>query len=343
MKTNLNKRFYPLVCALVALILTMSCNTGLLQAEQPDPSLTALYEAVKGTVTAAALVGDESSGDLATAQAKATATQQNVTAKQTESAVGRSEEDKGTATVAAPIMAELEVYGLDPERGQVGWIHEPLTIEITGYQQFTFANDYPGVTARDFVLASDITWDTQYGSNGCGFMFRSNGDQNKPSQYMVTLSRFSSGLALFLALKDGEMHNIHNFYPKTEDRSFEWENQTTNRLAIVGRGTLIEIYTNNVKIGEIDTALPPEQMSFPSAPIKPGDNADQATIDRYTNQVAEYQAIVDQFKSNYQVALSNNQKDPAIFEDGFLGMIAMSESGRTACTFTDTWLWQIED
>jgi hypothetical protein len=286
-------------------------------------------------------VGDESSGDLATAQAKATATQQNITIQQTESAVGQSAGELGTATVAAPIIAELQVYELDTNQGRVGWIHEPLTIEVEGYQQFEFANDHPEVTASDFVLAADLTWNTQYGSNGCGFMFRSDGNQNKPNQYMVIISRFGSGHAVFTALLDGELNNIHDFFPKDEDRSFDANNQSTNRLAVVARGNLIEIYTNNVKIGQVDTTEPPTPLNPPAAPIEPT-SGEKAQMDVYKAQVAEYQDILEQFKSNYQIALTNHEENPAIFDDGFLGMMVMSESGRTACTFTDAWLWLLE-
>lgn len=342
MKPPKPTRLLVLTLLMTALVLSMSCSLpSLFQASPPNPTITALYEAVKGTVTAAALVGDESAGDLATAQAKATATQQNVSITQTESAAGQSASQLGTATVAAPIIAELQVYNLDTTKGHVGWIHDPLTLEVEGYQQFKFGNDHQEVTAADFVLAADITWDTQYGSNGCGFMFRSDGNQNKPNQYMVILSRFGSGHVVFTALLDGELNNIHDFFPKSEDRSFNANNQTTNRLAIVARGNLIEIYTNNVKIGQVDTTEPPTPLNPPAAPLEPT-NGNKADMDIYKAQVEEYKDILEQFKSNYQIALTNHENNPAIFEDGFLGMMVMSESGRTACTFTDAWLWLIE-
>jgi hypothetical protein len=343
MKTPQPARRITLVLMILVFVLMMSCSSAWLQADQPNPTLTALYVAVKGTVTANALVGDVSSGDLATAQAKATGTQQNVAAAQTESAVGQSAGEQGTATVSAPIIAELQVYALDTTQGRVGWIHDPLTLEVEGYQQFKFGNDYQEVTASDFVLAADITWDTQYGSNGCGFMFRSDGDQNKPNQYMVLASRFGSGHVVFTALLDGELNNIHDFFPKDEDRSFSADNQTTNRLAVVARGNLIQIFTNNVKIGEVDTTEPPTPLTPPAAPIKPRDTGDKAAMDFYTAQVEEYTDILDQFKSNYQIALGNHEQNPAILTDGFLGMVVMSESGRTSCAFTDAWLWLIED
>ena len=44
-------------------------------------------------------------------------------------------------------------------------------MEVSGSQQMAYENDYMNITAKNFVLAADLTWDTQYGDSGCGFMF----------------------------------------------------------------------------------------------------------------------------------------------------------------------------
>jgi hypothetical protein len=341
MNTRNQNGLWIAVCLAAAAVFSLSCSLSALQGKQPDPTLTALYQAVKSTVTAHALKGDSANEDIATAQARATSTSLVVAARQTESASGRTQGDLATATVSAPIVAELQVYGVDPSDGRVGWIHDPLTLFVEGYQQMDFGNDYMQVTARDFVLASDVTWDTQYGTNSCGFMFRSDGNQNKPNQYMVIASRFALGRVVFTAVMDGELNNMHDFYPKDEDRSFSWENGSTNRIAIIARGPRIEIYTNNVRIGEILTTDPPKPFKPPVAPIKPSNVNDQSAMNDYLKQMDEYEEIVQQLQSNYQVALKNNSENPAIFDDGFLGMLVLSESGRTTCTFTNTWLWLI--
>lgn len=304
-------------------------------------TLTALSAAVGRTATASG--AQSSAGDkLATAQAEATATSAAINATQTAQVSGRSAEQLATATVAAPILAELPQYGLDAASGHAAWLHDPLTLEITGYHQTAFGNDYRQVTAADFVLAADITWDTQYGASGCGFMFRSNGDQNKPSQYMVIISRFANGRLLFTAVLDGELANMQDFYPKDQDRSFDWQNQTTNRLAVVARGSLLDIYTNTSLIGTVDTSQAPRQPGVPPKPALPSDPANQDQVKQYQSQIKEYQDIVDQTQLNYNLALGNFESKPAIFSDGFLGFLALSESGRTVCQFSDAWLWILD-
>lgn len=309
--------------------------------KQPNPTLTALSAAIARTATASHQE-ESSTNDLATAQAEATVRSEEIFTTQTAQLANRDEVRLATATVTAPILAELPRYGLDAGTGHAGWVHDPLTLELSGYHDFTYGNDYMNVTAGDFVLAADITWDTQYGGSGCGFMFRSDGDENNPNQYMVIATRFANGRVIFSALADGEIANLHDFYPKDKDRSFEWQNGTTNRLAIVVRGNIIEIYTNGVKIGEVDTTQPPKQPVIPAAPKPPTDKNDQVALKGYQSQLKEFEEISQQARSNYQVALSNYKTRQAVFEDGFLAMIALSESGHTVCKFDKAWLWLLE-
>jgi len=309
---------------------------------QPKLTLTALSAAIASNATA--VQGEDSSEDtLATAQAKATQSSLEIQATQTALYSSRDEAKLATATVAAPMVAELPRYGLDGDSGHPGWLHNPLTLEISGYHEFAYGNDHMEVTAADFVLAADITWDTQYGSSGCGFMFRSDGDEAEPNQYMVIASRFANGRVVFSALADGEIANIHDFYPKDNDRSFDWRNGTTNRLAVIARGPLIEIYTNGVKIGEIDTTQPPKKPPAPPKPAEPADTSNQAAMAAYQEQLKEYEDILSQSQTSYNTALINYSERPAVFEDGFLAMIAASESGRTVCSFDKAWLWLLDN
>ena len=328
--------------ALSALLgmLLQGCGPGT-QSTSSDATVSALSQAIAGTATAEK-ANASSAGDLATAEAEATQQSENISATQTAQLAGRDETTLATATIAAPVVAELPIYGLDASSGNVGWIHDPLTLEVSGYQQSTFGNDFMNITAKDFVLAADLTWNTQYGDSGCGFMFRSNGNQQKPSQYMLIATRFANGRLVFTALADGELANMRHFYPREIDRSFEWQNDTTNRLAIVARGNMIEVYTNGLKIGEIDTTEPPKQPVLPPRPEPPLDKSDSAAQKAYEDHIAEYEDIVQQAQSNFTVAKTNFQERDAVFTDGFLGMLAVTQGGQTTCKFDKAWLWLLE-
>lgn len=320
--------------------LIQGCGTDP-QSDSANATLSAMRQAIAGTTTAEA-VDAANAGDLATAEAVATQQSQDISATQTAQVADRDETQLATATVAAPVIAELPTYGLDASSGRVGWIHDPLTLEVSGYQQMTFGNDYMNVTAKDFVLAADVTWDTQYGDSGCGFLFRSNGDQQKPDGYMLIASRFANGRVVFTALADGEPANMRHFYPREVDRSFEWQNGTTNRIAIVARDNLIEVYTNRLKIGEIDTTQPPKQPILPPRPEPPVDQLDQNAKKIYEDQLEQYEDIVQQSQTNFQVAKTNFEAGKSIFTDGFLSMLAATQGGRTECKFDKAWLWLLE-
>jgi hypothetical protein len=341
MKSNKYASFMLRLLLLGILTLSVQGCGGGVQSSSSNATTTAISRAIAGTAKAGEVTASNG-GDLATAQAEATQKSREISATQIAQLANRDEAKLATATVTAPIVAELSFYGLDASSGKVGWIHEPLTLDISGYQQFAYGNDYMNITARNFVLAADVTWNTQYGDSGCGFMFRSNGDQQKSDQYMVIATRFANGRVIFTAVADGELANFYDFYPKDSDRSFQWQNDTTNRIAIVARDNLIELYTNGLKIGEIDTTQPPKQMVIPEKPAPPIDKTDIAAQKAYEAQMEEYQDILEQAQGNFQVAKANYQEGEAVFKDGFLSMLAVTQSGRTVCKFDNAWLWLLE-
>ncbi len=340
MNATLRMKKFVFLSLSILLILAQGCSALGLDKDI-DPTLSALSTSVAQTATAAKLTGG-SVDSLATAQFEATQKSAGIIATQTAQAVGRSESEMAQATLEAPVKSELPLYNVDPAKGRLGWVQGPLVLELTGYTENKYANDKMEVTAADFALAADITWDTQYGSSGCGFMFRSNGDQNKPSQYMILATRFGNGHVIFMALGDGEIANIHDFYPRTIDKSFAWQNGTTNRFVIVARGNLIEIYTNEEKIGEVDVTKPPSQLPIPPAPIPPIDTSDLGAMQIYEAQIKEFDDIVQKGQASFQKAVANYNKRVVDLDDGFLAMFAGSESGRTVCTFDNAWLWLIE-
>ena len=325
-------------CGVLSLLILQGCS--LLERSNPlEPTLTALSASINLTVTAIQQE-DTTTNVQATSESIATA-QSLLLSTQTAQSIAQDQQAEQTASAIAPILAELPVYGLDPSSGQAGWLHPPLTLEMNAYHDYKYGNDFMNVPAADFVLASDINWDTQYGGSGCGFMFRSNGNANSPDQYMVMATRFASGHVVFMALNDGKISNFHDFYPRTEDRSFSADNGATNRLAVVARGNLIDIYTNGVKIGEVDTTQAPQRPSLPAAPKPPENKLDIPALDAYQKQIKEYTEQTGLLNTNYQAALANYQGDQAVYSDGFLAMVALSESGQTICNFKDAWLWHL--
>ncbi len=339
----MQKKIFQIVLITGILILTgLACSLNF-DGNNPEATIEAMSTSIVQTATAAAQSGGGADGALQTAQVEATQRSLELQITQNALELNQSEDQIAQATVSAPILAELPIYGVDPQKGQLGWAHDPVTIDLTGYQQTDFANDHMQVIAADFAMAADITWNTQYGSSGCGFMFRSDGNQNKPSQYNVFITRAGLGHAVFMAVAEGDPANFKDFYIREEDRSFAYENDTTNRLTVVGRGNLIDIYTNGTKIGTVDTTQPPFQPMMPTMPAPPVNLDDLAANTQYEDELKVYEQQVQEMQNLFSTAQMNFETKEAVFDQGFVAMIALSESGRTVCQFSDAWLWLITE
>jgi hypothetical protein len=222
-------------------------------AADQDATAEALGQAVIQTATAQAAGAVDQGQVVATVAAEATAQEEQVAATQVAVATEVSLEEAATATAVAPIKAELRSYGIDPAAGQLGWVHPPVTIHVEDYLGFDYANQFLETVAADFVVAADITWNTQFGSTGCGFVVRSDGDEEAFNQYLIIATRGAEGHVGFIVMRDGQVivDESEDIYANGIDPLFEWQNDMTNRIVVIGQGDTFTIYTNGTQIGEI--------------------------------------------------------------------------------------------
>jgi len=316
--------------------LILACGSG------PDAEATAqaINDIFSKTATAAVPRDEAAENVYLTAQAEATEQVKAFEVRQVSEL--NSESLQATSMAAAPIIGELKLYGIDPEKGYIAWIHPPQTLDADRYMAFEYANEYPETVIQDFVMAADITWDTQYGSSGCGYMLRSNGNQNSADQYMVLILRGSNGHLIFSIVEKGKPVGGYDIFLRTKDKSFDWHNETTNRLVVVGKGSTFTFYTNGIWVGEIDLNSPPPKPMIPAPPPAPSDQADDQQMAYYLQQLQEHEKLVTDIQNNYNGLVSRDQNNNPIFEKGFVGMMLASESGHTICQFDNIWLWIIE-
>jgi hypothetical protein len=336
------KRFTKLSLALfLLLIIALACNFSSSTQSNVEATAQALGESVLQTATAAA--SGEISSDESVATAQVEATEQSIAnvATQTAEAIIDEEGAAATAQVVEPIRTELPKYGVDPNQGELAWIHPPEVLELEGYQQFDYANQFLGTVAKDFVVSADITWNTDFGTSGCGFVLRSDGDQEAPNQYMSLATRGSSGHVIFATVVDGEIVTGRDIYAYGLDPNFDWRNDTTNRLTIVGQGNEFFVYTNDTLIGEIDPSAPPPQPYIPPPPEEPADLSDAAAVEKFQKEKQEYDEVVKQIRADHSARVSSFEPEETIFEKGFIAFVAASESGTTTCKFDNAWLWLI--
>ena len=198
---------------------------------------------------------------------------------------------KRTARRTLPFLAELPKDGGDPSAGRMGWIHPPVTLEVEGFMQYDYINHFIATVAGDFVVSGDITWDAIGAASGCGFVLRSDGKEAALNQYLTIMTRVASGHVLFATMAEGEVVTGQDIYAQGHDPNFNWQNEATNRLTVVGRGNRFWIYTNGNLIGEIDPSAPPLQPNLPPEPKPP--HIDSEAMANYLQQQAEYDTTVN--------------------------------------------------
>lgn len=243
-----------------------------------------------------------------------------------------------TQTALAPYTADLVKYGVDPQKGQMAWVQDGLSMEVDQYRGSKFDNKFPQVIAQDFVLSADITWDTEYGAAGCAFVFRSDGNQSAPNQYMVWMTRLTNGRVEFAVFSQGQIIGGKDFYANGVDPSFDGQNGATNQLAVVAKGYDFEVYTNGVKIGDADPNVPPPPLVLPDPPEEPNSNNPQV-IAAYQRELAIYRETVSRLKREYDARVALWKKAEKEFPAGIVAMGAVADSGRTYCEFNNAWLW----
>lgn len=337
MNSNYKWIYILLMLAGAALACNLTPNSGGSQA-----TAQALSEAISSTATAVAALPSSGQG-IEIAQAEATERSRLLEATQAAREVLDAEAQEATRAAFAPIIAELPSYGVDPNQGLPAWTHPPVTVEVTGYMQYDYANQFIGTVVRDFVISADITWNTTTGLSGCGFALRSDGNEEKLNQYLTIATRGASGHVVFGTMAAGEVVTGQDIYAYGTDPIFDWRNDTTNRLTVVGRGNQFSIYSNGTLLGEVDPSAPPPQPYFPPPPTEPTDKDDADAMAKYRQQQAEYQEVVRKIRTDHQARVIAYQAAETEFERGFVALVALSESGHTVCHFDNAWLWLLSE
>jgi hypothetical protein len=127
-----------------------------------------------------------------------------------------------------------------------------LVIANGAAEKYDYINRFAGIIARDFVLSGDITWNTQFGTSGCGFVVRSNGDEEALDQYMALITRAGSGTLFFSPMIDSVLQTAFGTEIDLIDQGFQDQNDTTNRLTVVAQGSHFKVFTNGILIEEYD-------------------------------------------------------------------------------------------
>ena len=323
---------------LVPAIILTACGGPSESDVAKQSTLDAISAYVRQTATAKAAFDANPEASIQTAQAEATAQAQSVVATQGAQVTVSAEDQAATETAVAPILGQLPKYDVDPTKGEVAWIHPPVSLEVEGFMNFDYVNHFIATVTKDFVISADITWDAIGSESSCGFVMRSDGNKAAMDTYLATISRVASGHFIFLTVSKGEVVTGQDIYADGKDPAFNWQNNATNNLTVVGRGNHFWIYTNGTLIGDVDPSAPPVLLLPPKPKQTPGMSEAAFLLAQ-----AQFDKEVVQVKAEYNARLKKLRDADTTYDQGFMALVALSRAGAKAtCKFDNAWLWLIE-
>ncbi|NPA27286.1 MAG: hypothetical protein GXO36_06790 [Chloroflexi bacterium] len=292
-----------------------------------DPAAQATARALQtwipATATQRAAAQPNPYAQLQTAQARATQVAREAQATLALRQTLEARLQDATWQAFAPVRAALPFYGVDPALGRPGWLEPYYVLRAEGYRSIEFGTPHPETVMQDGVLHAEVTWDTKYGTAGCGFFLRANGDDVKPSQYVVLFTRM--GYGFFSIYKDGQLANLRLLWPRTQDRKFNWRNGSSNQFTVVLQGRRIAVYSNRTLLREFDPNEPPSlyvpqltppitrisdgtrvpPFSPPPPPAPPEDPEDEAGLAWYRSAMGAYIETLKQAFRDYLTYLND--------------------------------------
>jgi len=165
-----------------------------------------------------------------------------------------AEEAAFMAAKEIEIKATLETLGLDPEVGHLAWVSEqPLWLNLANYSTHNWETLGNEEVFSDFVLQTDVTWESTGGLAICGVWLRAESYEEASAHYEFLTIRLS-GLPLWdleywkyeqlqAVLSPGGVSNKSVY--------IDQEQGATNTYIFVAQGNLLQAYANGHRLGQM--------------------------------------------------------------------------------------------
>jgi hypothetical protein len=147
------------------------------------------------------------------------------------------------------IGEELETVGVNPEIGYLMWVQDrPVVLEMDSYGDWFFDPFADGMVASDFVLKTDVTWESSSGLATCGFIFRSEKNIEIGKQYYFEMLRLS-GLPAWdiVYLKDNFLEK--NVSEIRTNSAIHQEQGSKNEVILIAEQDQFTVYFNDTRAG----------------------------------------------------------------------------------------------
>ena len=151
------------------------------------------------------------------------------------------------AEIADLIAPELDKLGFSPDDGSLAWYNAPpINIRIFDYnaaQIFQLGDD---LNVEDFILSTDITWESSLGYAVCGIIFRAEPDDG---EYYIFQSMRLSGLPAWdIEFWDYDQYITTVSGEVQTNRAIQLDQGSTNSFMLVVQGDKMTAYANGTRL-----------------------------------------------------------------------------------------------
>ena len=163
------------------------------------------------------------------------------------------ESTQAAAEVEGLVHDILAVYNISPDSGYLAW-NEPNEIPVvhsTGGGGIFFREIDEGVVYNNYVLHTNLTWDSDTGLAGCGIIFHSEPNLEQGQQYQFAMLRLSGAPGW-----DVELWQYGTWQSTTTgelkfNNAIDLGNGATNEVVLVIMDGLMTAYVNQVRLSNV--------------------------------------------------------------------------------------------
>jgi len=164
-------------------------------------------------------------------------------------ATAATREAEMMAEQLAGIKSEIEEIGYSTDIGELGWLQvEPVDIVVEDYMVTQYDPFGDNMTAKDFILKTDVTWESTSGLAGCGLIFRSERNYKQGAQYELAFLRLS-GLPVWFLMYADDGEYVKDVTGTLTAGAIDQEQGSTNSYILVAEEGKFTLYINDLRIG----------------------------------------------------------------------------------------------
>jgi hypothetical protein len=162
----------------------------------------------------------------------------------TEAAVATQAADE----IIARIAPELDKLGLSPKDGYLAWYStQPEDIRVFDYNAAGASLVGDDLTVGDFILFTDVTWESSLGFATCGIIYRAEPESDGEYYYFQAL-RLSGLPAWAIDFWDGDRFITSVSGGAQTNRAINLDQGSTNSYMLVVQGDKMTAYANGTRL-----------------------------------------------------------------------------------------------